>query len=186
MTFKATLRFILVCTFLGAAGALQAQFGKNCEIRQLKLNLLSPGIEYEAGLGVNSTLDFRFAIQPALDPAQADPYANLQILPALLLQYRLYHNFNNRYRNGRFIYGNSGNYLAPTAALFTSTEAVTRPEYGYAGLVYGIQRSFGQGFSFSLEAGAGYHMGPFRGGIYPVVNLALGWIVSEKRWCVGR
>ncbi len=29
-------------------------------------------------------------------------------------------------------------------------------------------------------------MGQFSGGIYPVVNLALGYIVSEKRWCVGR
>jgi len=165
---------------------LQGQFGKNCEIRQLKINLLSPGLEYEAGLGVNSTLDLRFSIQPAIDPARADPYSHIRILPAAIVQYRFYHNFDNRYRNGRFIYGNSGNYLAPTAALFTSSEAVTQPEYGYAGLVYGIQRSFGQGLSFSLEAGAAYHLGPFRGGIYPVVNIALGYIVSEKRWCVGR
>lgn len=183
---KAIFRLLVVWVVFGAPGALHAQFGMNCEIRQLKINLISPGLEYEAGLGVNSTLDFRFSIQPALDPSRADPYSGLQILPAALLQYRLYHNFNNRSRNGRFIYGNSGNYLAPTAALFTSSEAVTRAEYGYAGLVYGLQRSFGQGLSFSLEAGAGYHMGPFRGGIYPVVNIALGWIVSEKRWCVGR
>lgn len=186
MSGKAIVRFLVLWLALGASGALHAQFGKNCEIRQLKINLLSPGLEYEAGLGVNSTLDLRLSIQPALDPARADPYSHIRVLPAAIVQYRFYHNFENRYRNGRFIYGNSGNYLAPTAALLTAAEAVTRPEYGYAGMVYGIQRSFGQGLSFSLEAGAAYHVGPFRGGIYPVVNLALGYIVSEKRWCVGR
>ena len=58
--------------------------------------------------------------------------------------------------------------------------------HGYAGLVYGAQRSFNSGFSFSIDAGAGYYVGPFRGSIQPVVNLSIGWIVSEKRWCVGK
>ena len=57
--------------------------------------------------------------------------------------------------------------------------------HGYGGLVYGIQRSFDSGFSFSIDAGAGYYVGPFKGSIQPVVNLSIGWIISEKRWCVG-
>jgi hypothetical protein len=81
-------------------------------------------------------------------------------MPAFVLQYRLYHNFENRYRNGRFIYGNSGNYLAPVAAIFSSAEDVTK-------LVYGIQRSFGSGFSISIDAGAAYHLGSFSGGYIP-------------------
>lgn len=186
MSPVAPFHAIFLLLLLSAANALYGQFGKNCEIRQLKINLISPGLEYEAGLGVNSTLNFKLAVQPALDPAAADPYANIEVLPALMLQYRHYHNFVNRYRNGRFIYGNSGNYLAPAVAVFTSAEDISKPVYGYAGLVYGIQRSFGAGFSFSIDAGAGYHVGSFRGGIYPVLNLGIGWIVSEKRWCVGR
>lgn len=186
MTLKHPLRPLLFLTLVLHWGTHFAQFGKNCETRQFKINFISPGLEYEAGIGVNSTLSLKLAIQPALDPSLAEPYSDLNILPAVSLQYRLYHNFENRYRNGRFIYGNSGNYLAPAVALFTSSEDVTRAEYGYAGLVYGIQRSYGSGFNFSIDAGAAYHMGSFRGGIYPVVNISIGWIVSEKRWCVGR
>ena len=96
---RTTVFLLLFATLQG----LQAQFGKNCEIRQLKINLLSPGLEYEAGLGVNSTVDFRFSIQPAIDPARTDPYSHIRILPAAIVQYRFYHNFDNRYRNGRFI-----------------------------------------------------------------------------------
>lgn len=186
MLKRAALQTIFLGVLLITGNSMHAQFGKNCEIRQLKINLISPGLEYEAGIGVNSTLNFKLAVQPAIDPSDADPYSNLDVLPAFMVQYRLYHNFENRYRNGRFIYGNSGNYLAPAVAVFSSAEDVSKAVYGYAGLVYGLQRSFGAGFSIGIDAGAAYHVGAFSGGIYPVLNLGIGWIVSEKRWCVGR
>lgn len=52
--------------------------------------------------------------------------------------------------------------------------------HGYGGVVYGIQRSYDSGFSFSIDAGAGYYVGPFKGTIQPVVNLSIGWIISES------
>lgn len=170
---------------------ITAQYGKNCELRQLKINLLNPGIEYEMALGINSTLDFRVAWQAAIEPASENSIEDFDFFPAITVQNRHYHNFNGRYRNGRQIYGNSGNYIAPTVAVFSPDARVVDNEivdglHGYGGLVYGVQRSFNSGFSFSIDVGAGYYVGPFKGGIQPVVNLSIGWIVSEKRWCVGK
>ena len=182
---------IILLLFLLAISALQAQFGKNCEVRQWKINGFSPGIEYEQGIGVNTTFDVRLAIQPALDPAVAEPLQDIAVFPALTLQTRFYHNLGQRFRNGRKAFGNAGNYIAPTVAIFGPEERIANNRLvdgpqGYGGLVYGIQRTIGDGFSISIDGGAGYYVGPFRGGIHPVANISIGWIVSEKRWCVGK
>lgn len=168
-----------------------AQFGKNCELRQIKINALNPGVEYEMAMGVNSTLDFRVAWQVAIEPASETAIEDYDFFPAITVQNRYYHNFNVRYRRGRQIYGNSGNYIAPSVAIFSPEARLVNTEvvdgiHGYGGLVYGIQRSFNSGLSFSIDAGAGYYIGSFDNSIQPVVNLSIGWIVSEKRWCVGR
>ncbi|WP_147296586.1 hypothetical protein [Flagellimonas nanhaiensis] len=185
------MRKILIGSLLLCNIVAYAQFGKNCEIRQMKLNVFNPGLEYEMGLGVNSTLDVRVAWQVALEPASTTPLEDYDFFPAITVQNRYYHNFNGRHRRGRSIYGNSGNYLAPSVALFSPGERVVQDQlvdgvHGYGGLVYGVQRSYNSGLSFSIDAGAGYYVGPFKGGVHPVVNLSLGWIISEKRWCVGR
>ena len=185
------MRKILIGSLLLCNIVAHAQFGKNCEIRQMKLNLFNPGMEYEMGLGVNSTLDVRVAWQVALEPASTAPSEDYVFFPAITVQNRYYHNFNGRHRRGRSIYGNSGNYLAPSVGLFSPGERVVQGRvvddvHGYGGLVYGIQRSYNSGLSFSIDAGAGYYVGPFKGGVLPIVNFSLGWIISEKRWCVGR
>jgi len=182
-------RFLLL-VFLLLGIYAKAQYGKNCEIRQVKINMFNPGLEYEMGMGVNSTLDIRVAWQVALEPASAKPIENLDFFPAITAQYRYYHNFNGRYHKRRSIYGNSGNYVAPSVAMFSPGERTVEGQivdgvHGYGGLVYGIQRSYSSGLSFSIDAGAGYYVGPFKGAIHPVVNLSIGWIMSEKRWCVG-
>ena len=58
--------------------------------------------------------------------------------------------------------------------------------FGYAGMVTGLQRSYNSGFNFSIDIGAAYYTGQFEGAILPVANLSIGWIINEKRWCVGR
>lgn len=184
------MRPILLLVFLSTGFFTYAQYGKNCEIRQVKLNAFNPGIEYEMALGVNSTLDVRVAYQAALEPASAEPLEHFDFFPAITVQNRYYHNLNSRQRRRRSIYGNSGNYIAPTVAAFSPGSRVVEGRlvdgmHGYGGLVYGVQRSFNSGFSFSIDAGAGYYVGPFKGAIHPVVNLSIGWIISEKRWCVG-
>lgn len=172
-------------------GTVAAQFGKNCELRQFKVNLINPGLEYEMALGVNTTLDVKVGLQAALDPLLPEIYEELGFFPAVAVQYRYYYNFEARQRNRRAIYGNSANYIAPAIAAFfpdtrTIDNEVIKGAFGYAGVVTGLQRSYDSGFNFSIDAGAAYYDGQFEGAIYPVVNLSIGWIFSEKRWCVGR
>ncbi len=182
---------IILLIFCFTLGSIHAQFGKNCEIRQWKINVINPGLEYEMGIGVNQTLNIRVAWQLAIDPALSEPYKEFDFFPALTAQTRFYYNFEKRARKRRQIYGNSADYFAPTIAVLSPDARVVNNEivdgvHGYGGLVYGIQRSYNSGFSFSIDAGAAYYVGPFKGAIYPVVNLSIGWIVSEKRWCVGK
>ncbi|VXB84147.1 hypothetical protein [Maribacter litoralis] len=184
-------QFLILISLVLLTGKAHAQFGKNCELRQVKINLINPGLEYEMALGANTTFDIKAGIQVALDPLLPDVYHELGVFPAVAAQYRYYYNFEKRQRNRRQIYGNSANYIAPAAAVFFPSPRTIENEnvkgaFGYAGLVTGIQRSYDSGFNFSVDVGAAYYAGQFEGGIYPVANLSIGFIISEKRWCVGR
>lgn len=181
--------FFLVLLLVGLYS--NAQFGKNCELRQFKVNIVNPGIEYEMALGTNTTLDFKAGLQVALDPLVPNIYEEVGFFPALAGQYRYYYNFDKRQRNRRQIYGNSANYIAPAAAVFipgarTIDNVVVKDVISYAGVVTGLQRSYNSGFNFSVDVGAAYYIGTFKEAIYPVANLSIGWIISEKRWCVGK
>ncbi len=185
------LRLVILCTTLFIILDATAQFGKNCELRQFKVNLMNPGLEYEMALGTNTTLDIKAGLQVSLDPLVSEIYGEVGFFPALAGQYRYYYNFEKRQRNRRQIYGNSANYIAPAVAVFfpdtrTIANEVVTGAFGYAGLVTGLQRSYDSGFNFSVDVGAGYYLGQFEGAIYPVANLSIGWIFSEKRWCIGR
>lgn len=170
---------------------VNAQFGKNCELRQFKINVFNPGLEYEMALGTNTTFDVKVGLQVALDPLVSNVYEEVGFFPAIAGQYRYYYNFEKRQRNRKQIYGNSANYVAPAIAVFIPETRTINNErikgaFGYAGLVTGLQRSFNSGINFSIDIGAAYYTGQFDGEIYPVANLSIGWIISEKRWCVGK
>lgn len=188
MTLLRSVFFTLISLLVSDASA---QFGKNCELRQFKVNLINPGLEYEMALGTNTTLDVKAGLQVALDPLVSDVYGELGFFPAVAAQYRYYYNFDKRQRNRKQIYGNSANYVAPAIAAFlpdtrTIANEVVKGAFGYTGLVTGLQRSYNSGFNFSVDVGAAYYIGHFNGEIYPVANLSIGWIFSEKRWCIGK
>ena len=100
------------------ASCAMAQFGKNCELRQFKVNLINPGLEYEMALGVNTTLDIKAGLQVALDPLLPEVYEEFGFFPTVAVQYRYYYNFEARQRNRKAIYGNSANYIAPAVTAF--------------------------------------------------------------------
>ncbi len=188
MSKKRKLTLFLVLMLVCQANA---QFGRNCELRQLKINIVNPGLEYEMALGTNTTLDFKVGMQFALDPVLPEVYEEVGFFPAIAGQYRYYYNFENRQRNRRQIYGNSANYIAPAVAVFfpgtrTISSELVKAAFGYAGMVTGLQRSYNSGFNFSIDVGAAYYAGQFEGAILPVASLSIGWIINEKRWCVGR
>lgn len=182
---------IILMALLFSSILASAQFGKNCELRQFKLNILNPGVEYEMALGTNTTFDIKAGLQIALDPLVSNVYEEVGFFPTLAGQYRYYYNFEKRQRNHRQIYGNSANYIAPAVAAFfpdsrTIDNELVKGPFGYAGLVTGLQRSYNSGINFSIDIGAAYYVGQFNGEILPVANLSIGWIISEKRWCVGK
>ncbi len=183
-------RTMLIVLLLGSI-SVSAQFGKNCELRQFKVNIFNPGVEYEMALGTNTTFDVKAGLQVALDPLVSDIYKEVGFFPALAGQYRYYYNFEKRQRNRRQIYGNSANYVAPAVAVFfpdtrTINNEIVKGAFGYTGIVTGLQRSYNSGINFSIDVGAAYYVGQFNGQILPVANLSIGWIISEKRWCVGK
>ncbi|MEM8892841.1 MAG: hypothetical protein AAGD28_32980, partial [Bacteroidota bacterium] len=98
------MRVFFIIAILAIGQLVQAQFGKNCELRQFKINIIHPGIEYEMALGVNSTLDVRVAYQTSLDPFTENPIENYELFPALTVQNRYYYNFGGRDRRGHQIY----------------------------------------------------------------------------------
>ncbi|WKX74809.1 hypothetical protein [Zobellia laminariae] len=108
MYFKQSLPLFLL---LLLASQANAQFGKNCELRQMKINLVNLGFEYEMAIGTNTTFDVKAGMQVALDPLVSNVYEELGFLPAIAGQYRYYYNFEKRQQNRRQIYGNSANYL---------------------------------------------------------------------------
>lgn len=182
---------IILMALLFSSILAAAQFGKNCELRQFKFNILNPGVEYEMALGTNTTFDIKAGLQVALDPLVSNVYEEVGFFPTLAGQYRYYYNFEKRQRNRRQIYGNSANYIGPAVAVFfpdsrTIDNELVKGPFGYAGLVTGLQRSYNSGINFSIDVGAAYYAGQFNGEILPVANLSIGWIISEKRWCVGK
>jgi len=188
---QSTMRRILLITLLVSSVMATAQFGKNCELRQFKLNIVNPGIEYEMAVGVNTTIDLKLGAQLTIDPSVKDVYSDFDVIPAAAAQFRYYYNFEKRQRKRKQVYGNSANYVAPALAVFAPVSLLKNKvednnTFGYVGMVTGLQRSYNSGFNFSFDVGAGYYVGTFNNAIYPVANLSIGWILNEKRWCVGK
>lgn len=80
------LHSVFLMTLLLFASCAMAQFGKNCELRQFKVNLIHPGLEYEMALGVNTTLDIKAGLQMALDPLLSEVYEEFGFFPTVALQ----------------------------------------------------------------------------------------------------
>lgn len=168
---------------------LNAQFGKNVELHQFKINVLAPGLEYEVGIGENSTLDFKIGLQAGIQPDSYEDLSDISLFAAATTQYRYYHNLEKRFSNRKFGYGNSGNYIAASASVFGQSplrNTIETEPFAAIGPVYGIQRGISAGLTVNLELGASYYLGDFSGGIYPTFNFTIGWILGEKRWCVGK
>ena len=60
MYFKQSLPLFLLILLVSQ---VNAQFGKNCELRQMKINLVNPGFEYEMAIGTNTTFDVKAGIK---------------------------------------------------------------------------------------------------------------------------
>lgn len=165
-----------------------SQYGINCEVEQWKLNIITPGLEFEKGMSATSTLNFRLGYTLFQDFFTEEPYNNLELFPSLRIQNRHYFNLFRVSHRARPFFGNAGEYLAPTLAVLNEDHRVLgiiqeKGYFGYAGLMFGIQRNFFNGFTFSVETGSAYFVGEGLGVWQPMFNMTLGWMISERRWC---
>lgn len=166
-------------------GFVNAQSSKNVENHQISLNILLPGVVYEAGISQNSTLtaELTLGFQYRESTFLEDGFG---VYPIGRLQYRDYYNFQRRLGKGKRIEGNSGNYTAPTVVIQSGNAFVgdldlaSRYTVGI-GAVYGIQRTAPKGFQFRLEGGPGYFFDEFSNGLGLILAAKIGWVIRKGK-----
>jgi len=173
---------LLLVSLLGLFFAAKAQSDKNVEDHQFKINFLNPGLEYELGIGKDQTIAIGTGLQFGFNSAG---YA---FIPALNGQYRYYYNFSRRIGKNKRIDGNSANYIAASGTLFLEEVIIGNISsgdgyFGFAGPVYGIQRTYSKGFNFNLEFGVGYYFDDFYSdeGFGPTLSFSIGWVLGKKK-----
>jgi hypothetical protein len=152
------------------------------ERHQLQLNLLLPSFTYEFGILPNLTAGATLGL------GIATPQEGYSLAPAYLVFSRYYHNLERRNRNGKSVRGNSGNYFAIAFNhYFVEWEIAGNLDNEgrdliFLGGMYGIQRTYDNGFSFGVEAGAGhYFRNRIGNGLGPAFNVRIGWNPFQKR-----
>lgn len=178
---------ILLFTFCAIQGLFAQSYEKRRNSRilepaQLNFNLFSPGFDIEFRLFKNQTVSTSFLV------AAATPQEGYIIAPAWNSRYRYYYNLNSRTRNNKNVSGNSGDYIAASYSIFiTDFEIagnidVNNFDLRFAGLIYGIQRSYENGFRFDASLGAGFYLGEgINDGVGPSINLTIGWNPWKKK-----
>ena len=178
-----TTAFLLFfCTALQGQRSERGWAPVYLERHQFQVNLLLPGFTYEFGLMPNLTAGASVGL------GIATPREGYSVAPAYLVFSRYYHNLKRRNRNGRSVRGNSGNYFAIAFNhYFVEWELLGNLDNEgrdliFLGGIYGIQRSYSNGFSFGIEAGAGhYFRNRIGNGLGPAFNLRIGWNPFAKR-----
>lgn len=171
--------FIAIVFFAlqGYAQRTERGFGTvHLEKHQFQINVLMPGFQYEFGLLPNLTVGAEVGL------SLATPSEGYSLAPAYRAFSRYYHNLGHRAGLGRNVAGNSGNYFSVSFHhYFTQWELAGNLDNEgrdliFLGGLYGLQRSFSNGFSFGLEAGAGYYFrNRISSGIGPAVNFRVSW-----------
>ncbi len=152
------------------------------ERNNFQLNLLLPGFQYEFGLARNLSVGAEVGL------SLATPREGYSVAPAYRAFSRYYHNLESRARQNKNVSGNSGNYFSVSfQQFFVEWELLGNldnegRDLNFLGVVYGIQRSYNNGFGFGVEAGAGnYFRNRITGGIGPVFNLRISWNPFRKK-----
>ena len=154
----------------------------NLERHQFRFDILSPGFTYELGLFRNQS------VSTTLGLATATYQEGYTIGFALNNRYRYYHNFRRREDLKKNVSGNSGNYIAAAQSIFFSqlrlATDIEPDDYnlGFYGMVYGIQRTYENGFNFNVELGGGYYRGDgVPSGYGPLIGINFGWVATKRK-----
>lgn len=178
---KKSLFFIIFSCFTLAS----AQSDNSVENHMVTINFLTPGLEYELGIGNSSTLDFSLGTGFALRGA-SEQGVDFGAYPFLKGQYRYYYNMDRRLAKGKNIAGNTGNYFGINSLVQSGNPLIgdlsLSSEYIFQlGGMYGFQRTYRKGFNFGIEGGVGYFENDVDGGVYVVLDFSIGWVLGKKR-----
>ncbi|WP_394747064.1 hypothetical protein [Spongiimicrobium salis] len=173
----------LLC--LCASSFFYAQSTKKVENQQWKVNLLVPGVEYEFGVGDQSTLSLGLGTAVAV-AGGSDRRTEFGLFPFAEGKYRNYINFERRERKGKHTYGNSGNFVGGGILVYDGNPLLGNLEFVtdngiQASAFYGLQRTYKKGFNFTLEFGLVYFNTDFDDGVSPWANFSIGWVLGKKR-----
>lgn len=150
-----------------------------------KLNILAPGIVYEAGLGQKVTLNSELNMGVGYS---YDSFSGSQwfLFPFIDEQVRYYYNLEKRANKEKRTANNSGNYVAFGSTYFfesiNKNEAISNLDGLTLSTVWGLQRTYKRNFNSNLGLGVGYNFSPNEevSGVVPVVNFTLGWVIGGK------
>ena len=154
---------------------------KNVERTQFKINFISPGVEFEKGLGNNTTLLVGANVQFYTRITQKNEVWSF--IPGANTEFRYYTNLNRRILKNKEIAGNSGNYVSLKNSTYVIVETIYDSAdleggvYGHFGPTYGIQRTYLRGFNFNIQLGFGYYYDQKYDGFFaPIGGFSVGWV----------
>lgn len=144
---------------------------------------LGTGFRYELGLFKN------VSASTSLTPGVAFYQEGYTGGLAWNTRVRYYHNIEERLDINKNVIGNSADYLALGRSVFWGPLQLSqnlRNDNQFAieffGGLYGLQRTFRNGFNFNAEVGFGYYQGDtVSDGYGPMLNFTLGWVLTKRK-----
>lgn len=180
------MKNLIVITAILTTQFIFSQDAWNLEKSQFKINILTPGVEWEKSIGLNSTIDFQLGTGYFFRK-QGDNKLEAGVFPFLDTQYRYYYNFKRRSSLGKRIDRNSANYFAFSALVQSGKSIIGNIDFNehygaFVGPLWGMQRTYGGGFNLNLHLGLGYAWSDLdNGDIVPNIGFTLGWVLGGSK-----
>ncbi len=152
-----------------------------------RINLINPGIEYETKFSQESTFSINLGVGYGGSYKEITSSASgwlYMYSPFLDLQYKHFHNLENRIKKGLPIEYNSGNFLGIrflTRGKAFDSNFYRTSDYDFSvGPMWGLQRSYNR-VHILFDIGLNYYFdGKGNGGVTPMVELNIGYNLFSK------
>ena len=136
------------------------------------------------GIGTNQTIKLGLSLQFAASGGGGEFY--YAFLPAIIGQYRYFYNMERRLDKGERIDGNTGNYLAASATIFTLDVIIGDVESGsgaagFMGPVHGIQRTYPMEIGLGVHFASDENFEAVETGFGPTVSCSIGWVLGQGK-----
>ena len=149
---------------------------------QFKINVLLPGFVYEHGLSDKNTLYSE--LSSGYGYTSNGFGKNWTFYPYINEQFRHYYNLEKRAKKEKVTSHNSGGFVAMSAfynfrSISTNDNFLSENASITIAPVWGFQRTYKGNFNLDLNLGIGYNFEKNDGGLVPVLNFTLGWVIGK-------